>query len=201
MLQRRPRWLPGFGQSEAACDDVALMELVALGQEAALRSLMQRHGARVLRLAEGILQNRAEADDVAQEAFLRVWRHAAAFDPGQARFTTWLHRIATNLALDRVRQPVSDPIESAEEVPDGSADILAELLATERRVLVQRAMAGLPERQRTALALFHFEEASGRDAAAAMALTEKAFESLLTRARSALRARVASLIETDRGKR
>lgn len=174
------------------------MAAVALGHEAALRTLMQRHGARVLRLAQGILQNRAEADDVAQEVFLRVWRHAASFDAERARFTTWLHRIATNLALDRVRRPPTEPIDAAGEVVDGSADILGRLLRAERDTLIQRAMAELPERQRAALALFHFEGASGREAAQALAISESAFESLLTRARGALKARVAALLDIHR---
>jgi len=178
--------------------DEELMARVVTGDHAAFRQLMARHMGRAMRVAETIVRGSGEADDIAQEAFIRVWRNATAFDPGVARFTTWMHRIVVNLAIDRRRRPGSHG-EVPEELPDGKEGALDGLLVAERRTAVQDALAGLPERQRAAIALFHFEGLSGRDSALAMNLSESAFESLLTRARSALKQRVlATLGDTGR---
>jgi RNA polymerase sigma-70 factor (ECF subfamily) len=112
---------------------------------------------------------------------------AATFDPDVARFTTWLHRIAINLAIDRSRRPRSDPIENAEHIAMDEPNALTNLITKEEENAIAECILQLPERQRTALALFHFEGLSGRDAAAAMEMSEKAFESLLIRARATLK--------------
>ena len=133
----------------------------------------------------------SEADDIAQEAFLRVWNQASSFDPGLARFTTWLHRIVLNLAIDRMRRPGSEPIEQADDVASDAPSALAHIIAEQE--IVSKALLEIPERQRAAIALFHFEGLSGREAAIAMDLSEKAFESLLIRARTALKQRVLAV--------
>lgn len=170
--------------------DEALLGKSALGDQRAFRMLMARHMGRTIRLAESILGGTADADDIAQEAFMRVWKSAASFDPAVAAFTTWLYRIVLNLAIDRSRRPHGDPIEKAEQVAMDEPGALAGLIAKEEHDAIAASIAQLPERQRAAIALFHFEDLSGREAAAAMEMTEKAFESLLTRARATLRQRV-----------
>jgi RNA polymerase sigma-70 factor, ECF subfamily len=167
--------------------DEALLGKSALGDQRAFRMLMARHMGRTIRLAESILGGTADADDIAQEAFVRVWKGAASFDPAVAAFTTWLYRIVLNLAIDRSRRPRGDPIENAEHVAMDEPGALAGLIAKEEHDAMAACIAQLPERQRAAIALFHFEDLSGREAAAAMEMTEKAFESLLTRARATLR--------------
>ncbi|NWG23500.1 MAG: RNA polymerase sigma factor [Pseudorhodoplanes sp.] len=172
-------------------EDDDLVALVADGDHAAFRVLMARHMNRAIRVAQGVLGVPAEADDVAQEAFLRVWRHAGSFDPRRARFTTWLHRIVVNLAIDRRRLPRSESLELAENLADGAQDALAGLIDDDERRAVARALAQMPERFRAAITLFHFEGLSGRDCARALDIGESAFESLLTRARAALRRSIA----------
>jgi RNA polymerase sigma-70 factor (ECF subfamily) len=142
---------------------------------------------RAIRLAQAIIGNASDSDDIAQDAFLRVWRQAGSFDPDIARFTTWLHRIVVNLAIDRTRRPRTEPIELAEDVPSDEPGALVVLIAAEERDVVRSALGKIPERQRAAIALFHLEGSSVREAASAMSMSEKAFESLLTRARQALK--------------
>lgn len=170
--------------------DEALMARVASGDHAAFRRLMGRHMGRAIRVAETVVRSTAEADDIAQEAFIRIWRNASAFDAGVARFTTWMHRIVVNLSIDRKRRAATGHVEVPEELPDGQTSALDNLIGAEQRAAMQDALAELPERQRAAIALFHLDGLSGRDSALAMNLSESAFESLLTRARNALRQRV-----------
>jgi RNA polymerase sigma-70 factor (ECF subfamily) len=170
--------------------DEALLVQAAQGDHRAFRILMGRHMSRTIRLAESILGSTADADDIAQEAFVRVWKGATSFDPTVARFTTWLHRIVVNLAIDRSRRPRGDPIEDAEYVAADEPGALARLIGKEEQEAIAECISQLPARQRVAIALFHFEGLSGRKAAAAMEMTEKAFESLLIRARATLKDRV-----------
>jgi RNA polymerase sigma-70 factor, ECF subfamily len=170
--------------------DEALVAESASGNDRAFRLLMARHMGRTIRLAESILGGTSDADDVAQEAFVRVWKGASSFDPAVARFTTWLYRIVVNLAIDRCRRPRGDPIEAAVDIAADEPGALAGLIAKEEQDAIAEGISQLPERQRAAIALFHFEWLSGREAAAAMEMSEKAFESLLTRARATLKQRV-----------
>lgn len=198
----RPGTLPGWPASaprppphhqhamtpnEDSDQDQRLMAAVANGDEPSLRRLMDRHLPRVLALAQRILGDADEADDVAQEAFTRVWRNARGFDGRRARFGTWLYRIAFNLCLDRRRgqrgewQPLDDSL--ADAGPDPSE---VEELQQSRRQLAA-ALARLPVRHRAALALHYLQELSARESGEVMGLGEKAFESLVLRARRGLR--------------
>jgi RNA polymerase sigma-70 factor (ECF subfamily) len=167
--------------------DEMLMSAIANGDQRSFRTLMGRHMKGTIRLSERILLSQSEADDVAQEAFLRVWQHASRFDPGRARFKTWLYRIVLNLAIDRKRTRVAEPIEAAHNKPSEDGSALDHVIDRQERLAVQSALARLPDRQRAAIALFHLEGLSGREAALAMQLSEKGFESLLIRARKALK--------------
>jgi RNA polymerase sigma-70 factor (ECF subfamily) len=175
--------------------DEVLMTLVAARDQRAFRLLMERHMARVIALAERIVGSNAEADDIGQDAFLRVWDNAAGFDAKIGRFTTWLYRIVLNLALDtrrrRARRAAGD-IEEASEIASSAPGPLSELVAEEEARVVELAIRALPDRQKAAIALFHMEGLSGREAANAMNMSEKAFESLLIRARKALKDGVAT---------
>jgi RNA polymerase sigma-70 factor, ECF subfamily len=182
----------------AEASDEDLMARIAAQDSRALRMLMARHMSRTIRLAEGILRSSADSEDVAQEAFVRVWRLADSFEPTRGRFTTWLNRIVVNLSIDRLRKPRGEAIELAEEIASAEPDALSEMITGEERRAVAAAIAALPERQRAAIALFHFEGVSGRDGAVAMDLGEKAFESLLIRARTSLREKVAVLLAEGR---
>ncbi|MDX2203634.1 MAG: RNA polymerase sigma factor [Hyphomicrobiaceae bacterium] len=171
--------------------DEQLLAQVARRDQRALRLLMDRHMQRAIALAERIVGGNSDADDIAQEAFLRVWSKAEQFDPSAGRFTSWMYRIVFNLALDRrraMRSPL--PIEDAEHVPTGGPGQLDILLADEDGRAVDRALARLSARQRAAIALFHMDGMSCREAGEVMGLSESAFDSLLNRARKALRQEV-----------
>jgi RNA polymerase sigma-70 factor (ECF subfamily) len=175
--------------------DEALLVRVADGDPAAVRALVGRKLPRLLGLAQRMLGDAAEAEDVAQEAFLRVWRQAPKWRPGQARFDTWLHRVALNLCYDRLRRrreiATDDPPEVVDEGP--APDRGLEATDTGRRV--GEALARLPDRQREAVVLCHYQELGNIEAAAVMGVTVEALESLLSRGRRALRAALADLVE------
>ena len=121
---------------------------------------------------------------------LRAWQAAARFDPSRARFTTWLHRIASNIAIDRVRTArPSAPL--SPELPDAAADPEQRLAARQDRSRLAAALGELPPRQRAALALFYDQEMPGAEAAAALSVSTRALEGLLRRARRFLAARLA----------
>ncbi|MBC7580573.1 MAG: RNA polymerase sigma factor [Tardiphaga sp.] len=199
---QRVRPVPPRGEAGAQAmvdeTDEALMLAVAARQQQAFRILMGRHMPRALRVAQRVVRNAAEADEIGQEAFLRIWTRAASFDPAVARFTTWLYRIVLNLAFDRVRRPAFAPIEDAGDVRDDRPEPVERLIADQERRMLEQAMAQLSDRQRGAIALFHMEGLSGEESAAAMNISAKAFESLLARARIALRDNVKKLQDDRR---
>lgn len=175
--------------------DEELLSRVASGDPAAVRGLIARKLPRLLSLAGRMLGDQAEAEDVAQEAFLRVWRQAPKWRPGGARFDTWLHRVAMNLCYDRLRRrrevAVADPPEQTDEGPGPDRGLRA--MDTGRRVA--QALLALPERQREAIVLCHYQELGNIEAAAVMGVSVEAVESLLGRARRALRAALIDLKE------
>ncbi len=178
---------------DPAADDAALMALAGAGDRAAFNLLVGRHGERALRLALRILGDAAEAEEVAQEAFLRAWQAAAGFDPGRARFTTWLHRIVVNLAIDRTRRRAGAPmagLDAVAELADPGPGPEAAASAAESRAALAAALEGLPPRQRAAIALAYEQELSGAEAAAVLKVSERALEGLLRRARLLLRSRL-----------
>lgn len=171
-------------------DDGALMRRAAAGDRAAFGLLVERHGERALRVALRVLGDAGEAEEVAQEAFLRAWQAAASFDPDRAQFTTWLHRITLNLAIDRTRRRAGAP-QAGEAalsgLPDPGPGPEASAVAAEDRAALAAALAQLPARQRAAIALAYEEGLSGAEAAAALDVSERALEGLLRRARLMLR--------------
>lgn len=173
--------------------DEALLTRVAEGDPAAVRALVARKLPRLMALAQRMLGDVAEAEDVAQETFVRAWRQAPTWRTGHARFDTWLHRVALNLCYDRLRRrrevATAEPPEQVDEGPRPDRGLEAQ--DTGRRVAA--AMAALPDRQREALALCHYQELSNIEAAAVMGVSVEALESLLARGRRALRATLADL--------
>ena len=192
-----PRGEAGTQAMEDETDE-ALMLAVCARQQQPFRVLMGRHMPRAIRVAQRVVRNAAEADEIGQEAFLRIWTHAASFDPAVARFTTWLYRIVLNLAFDRVRKPAFAPIEDAGDVQDDRPEPVERLIADQERRMLEQAMAHLSDRQRGAIALFHMEGLSGEQSAEAMNISAKAFESLLARARNALRDHVRKIQDSGR---
>jgi len=169
-------------------DDDDLMARVAAGERAAFAQLVGRNLDRALAVAQRILGDRNEAEDVAQEALLRLWRHAGARQAGTARVSTWLYRFVVNLCLDRRRRPSAVALEAAGDPPDPSPSTFAAIYRDEVAGLVAAAVAKLPERQRAALALCYYEGLSNIEAAEILDVSIGALESLLVRARRSLAA-------------
>lgn len=170
---------------DAADDD--LLAAVAGGDERAFSRLVARHGPRIHALARRHFGSGADADDVAQEVFWRVWRHAGKWQPGAAQFSTWLYRVAVNLCLDRRRRRSAASVEDYPDIADPGADAEQSLGARQALAMTYGIIAELPDRQRMALLLAVHEEMSNAQIAGAMGLSEGAVEQLLVRARRTLR--------------
>ncbi len=166
------------------------MQRVGRGDGEACRILVEPHLVRVVALAAHVLGSATEAEDVAQEVFARVWTSAASWRPGAARFTTWLHRVALNLCLDRLARRRDAPLDDAPEPVDPRPTPADRLEEAEVTRVVAREVAALPERQRIALALCHWHGLRNDEAAEIMQITVEALESLLARARRTLRERL-----------
>jgi RNA polymerase sigma factor (sigma-70 family) len=182
--------------AEGAVDpDEALVARVGQGDPAAVRALVARKLPRLLALAGRILGEGAEAEDVAQETFLRAWKQAPTWNSGRARFDTWLHRVALNLCYDRLRRrretAMDSPPERADEGP--APDRGLEAADVGRRVA--QAMRALPDRQREAIVLCHYQELGAAEASRSMGVSIEALESLLARGRRTLRAALGDLVE------
>jgi RNA polymerase sigma-70 factor (ECF subfamily) len=174
--------------------DEALLARVGEGEPAAVRALVARKLPRLLALAGRMLGDPAEAEDVAQETFVRAWKQARSWKPGAARFDTWLHRVALNLCYDRLRRRREVVTDTPPDVADETPGPDRGLQASDTGSRVARAMQALPERQREAIVLCHYQELSNIEAAALMGVSVEALESLLSRGRRALRAALADMV-------
>ena len=167
--------------------DDTLMLRVAAGDGKACRALVQRHLAPVTAFARRVLGNQTDAEDVAQDVFLRVWTKAGTWRPGTAKLTTWLHTVALNLCRDRLRRRPTAPLEAVGDPPDPSPDAVAVVQRGEVAQRVDRALKALPDRQREAIVLCHHQGLSNAEAAAVLGVGVEALESLLARGRRTLR--------------
>lgn len=171
----------------ASDSDDALMVRVAARDADALRLLAERHADIAWRIAYRMLADAAEAEDVAQEALLRLWQYAERWQVGGPGVAAWLTRVATNACLDRIRRRrfVGDDAvpERADESP--LADEMIE--QDDVRSAVAACIEALPDRQRAAIVLTYYEERQNKMAAEILAMQLKAFESMLFRARASLR--------------
>ncbi len=188
------------GEAEATQDRQDMRRL-ADGHDAALDELMARHAGRLRAYLFRLLQNDEDADDLAQESFVRVYRHRADFDPSHS-FATWLYSIASNLVKDRFRwrsrhpespldSPDPDQPGPARTIPTPEAAPGQALLAEERAKAVRQAVAGLPEDLRVPLVLAEFEDRSHAEIGRILSCSAKAVEMRVYRARHLLRERLA----------
>lgn len=183
--------------------EIELMRRIGDGDSHAYRLLSERHLHAIHRYAARLLRDTTEAEDVTQETFLRMWTHAASFQP-DAKVSTWLHQIAHNLCVDRLRRsntrneqaPTRNrdsehptPLEQA-TAADRPSDLL---MRKQAAISVEHALAALPERQRAAIVLVHYQGMSNPEAASVIGVGVEAVESLLSRARRTLRETLASL--------
>lgn len=180
------------GGEEARAADAALALGVARGEADAIRALTQRCLPRVHAVAARLLSDRSEAEDVAQETFLKVWRKIGLYDPERARLETWVTRIAMNASYDRLRKKRDSQFNGdAPELIDDAVSADARLTGEDALTRVRAAVAALPERQKLALELCHFQERTNIEAAQMMDVSVEAVESLLARARRSLKKTLA----------
>lgn len=172
--------------------DEVLMSQIQQQDEHALAVLIDRHLTALHAFARRMLGNTADAEDIVQEAFLRVWFRAQTWQPGQAKLSTWLHRIVHNLCIDLQRRrkdermnveigTVQDELISPTQTPE---EILLEAHTSQQ---VEIALQELPEKQRSAIILCHYQGMSNRQAAEVLEVSVTALESLMARGRRTLR--------------
>ncbi|TGQ65078.1 MAG: RNA polymerase sigma factor [Mesorhizobium sp.] len=169
---------------KGADPDEELVARVGAGEPAAVQALVARKLPRILALAARMLGDAAEAEDVAQETFVRIWRHASRWRRGNARFDTWVHRIALNLCYDRLRRRRERVTDELPEVADPAP--LPDTQAGEDAQRVEQALQAIAPRQREAIILVYYQEMSNIEAAATLEISVDALESLLSRGRRAL---------------
>jgi len=175
--------------------DEALMARVARGDERAFQLLSRRHLPAMLGLARRILGNAAEAEDVAQEALMRVWTHAPRWQP-LAQFRTWLTRVVVNLCLDRKRRAPWVALETAGDIVDPAPDAGEKVESDERERMLATAIDKLPARQRSAIVLTYGEGMSNAQVAEILDTSVSAVETLLMRGKQNLR-QAFGLIDKD----
>ncbi len=167
--------------------DDALLQLYANGDEAAARILTLRLAPRAYAQAFRMLGIAAEAEDVAQEAMMRVWKIAPDWRPGEAKVTTWLYRVTSNLCTDRLRKRRGGvSLDAIDEPVDPSPSAADVMQSDARHDALQSALMELPERQRQAVVLRHIEELPNPEIAKVMEVSVEAVESLTSRGKRAL---------------
>jgi len=181
--------MPLDGQDQTL-DDAELLARYARGDADAARRLTTRLVPRVHAQAARLLGDGAEAEDVAQEAMMRLWRIAPEWRAGEAKVTTWLYRVVSNLCTDRLRKRPKRTVDldAVSEPADDAPSPEARMLNDARRDALAQALAGLPERQRLAVVLRHFEGATNPEIAERLGISVEAVESLTARGKRALAA-------------
>lgn len=184
-------------------DDIAQMLAVRRGDEEAFAVLVERHQSRIIGTIAKMLGSENEAEDIAQQVFIRVWQSAARYEPS-AKFTTWLLTITRNLVFNEMRRrqrsrlvPIEspDPDRPTVEHADPSARPAPEdIAASEVQEAIARAIAALPESQRLAIILRRYEEMPYEEIAKVLKTSVPSVKSLLFRARTDLKERLKNFL-------
>lgn len=186
-LNTKPLAMTGAPDLDAEREkDAVLLRRFAKGDAAAARLLTARLTPQVYRHALRVLGNVAQAEDVTQEAMLRLWQIAPKWDAGRAKATTWLYRVTANLCLDRLRRRADVALDGIEEPEDQTQSVERRLQDTARHDALQQALNDLPERQRHAVILRHLEGLSNPQIAEILDIGVEAVESLTARGKRAL---------------
>lgn len=174
--------------------DQALASAIADGDEQAYQQAVACHGRAIAVYAWRILADEALAEDIAQETFIRLWTKVSEWQPAKASLSTWLHRIAHNLCMDYLRRAGPSSAMPADDIPhqdeaeqgvqSSDTDPVMQSRLSDQ---LHQALMSLPERQRSALVLVHYQSLSNRQAAEVIGVSVRALESLLVRARQSLR--------------
>lgn len=165
----------------------------------AFRAIVDAQATRLYRVAYRMLGDATDAEDVAQEALTRLWQHAGRWEAGGAGIAAWLTRVAMNQCLDRLRRRKFASDEAVPERADESPNAEDEIEAAQQRAAVMNAIANLPDRQRAAIVLTYYEDQPNAMAAETLEMNIKAFESLLLRARGALKRALTADAGPDAG--
>jgi RNA polymerase sigma-70 factor, ECF subfamily len=176
-------------------DDHELLALIQDGNGQAFATLVERHTERFYRLAYRYLQSKAAAEDVVQDAFVKLWENPAIWQPERnSRFTTWFYRVVVNLCLDAQKR--KKPVALDEEIPliDDREPVDETMMRIQEQKALEKEIAALPERQRTALNLCFDEGLSNQEAAAVMGVKLKALQSLIMRAKTTLKERMKAYL-------
>src|SRR5271166_442331 len=190
--------------------DVQLMLDVKAGDEQSFELLLRRYRTPLVNFLYRMVRNTAVAEDLAQEVFIRVYRARQEYAPS-AKFTTWMFRIATNLALNSVRDnrhrqmeiSMDQTIDTGEDeqqalqVPDRAPNVEQELVARSRAEIIMKAIHALPEKQRAAVLLHKYQELDYDEIARVLECSESALKSLLFRAYETLRVQLAPLVNNS----
>lgn len=168
--------------------DADLLARFAAGEPKAARDLTDSLGPRTFAVAFRMLGERSEAEDVAQEAMMRLWRIAPEWRTGEAKVSTWLYRVTTNLCIDRQRRRRGGmaALDDVAEPPDPGLSAAETMQEEQRNDALQSALRELPDRQRQAVVLRHLEELSNPEIAGIMEISTEAVESLIARGKRAL---------------
>ncbi len=166
--------------------DDTLLQLYANGDQSAARSLTLRLAPRAYNQAYRMLGVQADAEDVAQDAMMRVWKIAPEWRMGEAKVTTWLYRVVANLCTDRLRKTRATSLDAIDEPMDPSPSAAADMQTNARNDALQAALMELPARQREAVVLRHIEELPNPQIAERMEISVEAVESLTSRGKRAL---------------
>tara|TARA_B110000438_G_scaffold37566_1_gene37325 strand:- start:3043 stop:3582 length:540 start_codon:yes stop_codon:yes gene_type:complete len=175
-------------------DERQIIERILAGSDLAFQKILDLHTQRIFNYVRRMTSNSIEAEDLAQETFIRFWVSRDRFDPDRVKLTTWLHRIAHNLCIDYFRrrqlQERQVPVQSdSQDSPDTDYELSI------RAAVVNKALMTLSERQRSAIVLCHYQNFSQHDAAHILGLSVHALESLLRRGRSKLKQILAEELE------
>ncbi|HXV84541.1 MAG TPA: sigma-70 family RNA polymerase sigma factor [Candidatus Binatia bacterium] len=172
-------------------DDQDLLALIQDGSHQAFAELVERHTQRFYRLAYRYMQTKETAEDIVQDAFLRLWENPASFRPDRSsKFTTWFYRIVVNLCLDWQKKKRAIPLDEAMPLVDEQETADEAMIRIQGQKLLEKEIAALPERQRTALNLCFDEGLTNQEAAEVMKVNLKALQSLIMRAKTTLKQRM-----------
>ena len=197
-----PRPIPATESADGDSVDVALMKRIADGDERAFRELVERHQNAVVGTVARMLGDPTEAEDIAQLAFLRIWKHAKRWRP-EAKFTTYLFTITRNLVFNESRRRSRRKEVSSEEREEDSGFQMAaesrhgpeeETMKLEMHRQIDRAIATLPEAQRTAVIHYSYESLPSEEIAGVLNTSVSSVKSLLFRARTTLREKLATYL-------
>ncbi len=168
-------------------DEANLIRRSVGGDKSAYQLLVEHHLPPLSNYVMRMMANAAEADDIIQETFIRLWTHGHKYNHGSAKLTTWLHNIAHNLCIDYFRKNDRLVPESADQPDQETSGPEEDYIQQGMAMDIQTAMMTIPERQRSAIIMCHYQGLSNKDTATVLGVSVDALESLMARGRRKLR--------------